>query len=108
VSLSFPYDFPFSPPVFKFRTPIYHPNIDDKGEICLGILKQGAWKPATRLPTILDAIIGLLVTPNPDDPLVASIADVFTNDRYDPVLRGGDCRKGFERMAREQTKKFAI
>lgn len=33
-------------------TQIYHPNIDDKGQICLDVLKmppQGSWKPAQNI-----------------------------------------------------------
>lgn len=39
VSLKFPSNYPFAPPVCRFETPIFHPNVDDKGGICLDILK---------------------------------------------------------------------
>ena len=32
--------YPFEPPCFKFVTPIYHPNIDTAGRICLDLLKM--------------------------------------------------------------------
>jgi len=82
IELVFPVTYPFTPPKFKFVTPIYHPNIDDQGAVCLSLLKQGEWKPSTRVASVLEGIIGLLITPNPDDPLVASIAETFQNNRY--------------------------
>ena len=27
-------NFPFKPPTVSFKTPIYHPNIDEKGQVC--------------------------------------------------------------------------
>lgn len=39
LSLSFPKDYPFNPPVVKFETPCFHPNVDKFGNICLDILK---------------------------------------------------------------------
>ena len=85
IELTFPVTYPFTPPKFKFLTPIYHPNIDDQGAICLSLLKDGEWKPSTRVASVLEGIVGLLVTPNPDDPLVASIAETYQNNRSLPT-----------------------
>ncbi len=37
--VSIPDRYPFVPPSVTFKTPVYHPNIDRKGTICLDLLK---------------------------------------------------------------------
>lgn len=38
--------YPFQPPTVRFVTPIYHPNIDSGGRICLDTLKM---RPAVSI-----------------------------------------------------------
>jgi ubiquitin-conjugating enzyme E2 S len=44
IRLIIPNDFPNSPPKGYFVTKIYHPNISEKGEICVNTLKKD-WNP---------------------------------------------------------------
>ena len=48
IELSFPTEYPFKPPILTFQTPIYHPNVDEKGQVCLPIINAANWKPATK------------------------------------------------------------
>jgi ubiquitin-conjugating enzyme E2 L3 len=48
IEITFPAEYPFKPPKICFRTKIYHPNIDEKGQVCLPIITAENWKPATK------------------------------------------------------------
>ncbi|XP_044158999.1 ubiquitin-conjugating enzyme E2 T [Bufo gargarizans] len=79
-----PERYPFEPPRVQFLTPIYHPNIDTAGRICLDILKpppKGAWRPALNLSSVLTSIQLLMTEPNPEDPLMADIAREYKYHR---------------------------
>ncbi|KAK0755093.1 hypothetical protein B0T18DRAFT_400674 [Schizothecium vesticola] len=63
-----PDGYPVTPPKVRFLTKIYHPNIDDKGRICLDSLAE-QWSSVWHISTILLSIQALLSAPNPSDPL---------------------------------------
>ncbi|CAG8691220.1 2417_t:CDS:2, partial [Scutellospora calospora] len=74
--IEFSQDYPFKPPSVKFITRVYHPNIDDDGSICVNLLKTDFF-----FLKVLKAIAELLENPNPDDALVASIAEVYNTNK---------------------------
>jgi ubiquitin-conjugating enzyme E2 T len=84
LSIEIPDRYPFEPPRVRFITPIYHPNIDSDGRICLDTLKmqpQGSWSPSVNINTLLLTIRILMSTPNADDGLEPEITEEFKRDR---------------------------
>ena len=81
LDIHFSQDYPFKPPKITFRTKIYHCNISSAGAICLDILKDN-WSPALTISKVLLSICSLLTDANPNDPLVANIAQQYLHDRW--------------------------
>jgi ubiquitin-protein ligase len=70
LSITYPHEYPFSPPFVKFISPILHPNVSTSGEICLNILKKDdGWSPALSISKVLLSLQNLLMEPNPDSAL---------------------------------------
>ena len=52
----FPAEYPFKPPKISFKTRIYHPNVDEKGQVCLPIVAAENWKPATKTDQVRERV----------------------------------------------------
>jgi len=95
IYIEFPAEYPFKPPKITFKTKIYHPNVDEKGQVCLPIISAENWKPATKTDQVIQSLVALVNDPEPEHPLRADLAEEFTKDK-----------KKFMKNAEEYTKKF--
>ena len=95
LEIRLPHIFPQGPPEVHFRTPVYHPNINSKGLVCCNLLGDD-WDPDTRLVDVLGAVKLLLAFPNPDDPLLGSVARELIQNP-----------EAYERTAREWTRQYS-
>nr|CAH7738904.1 unnamed protein product [Callosobruchus chinensis] len=96
VQIEFPFQYPFKPPIFTFMTKIYHPNIDEKGQVCIPYIKPENWRPATRIEQIIEVLLAILHRPDLDRPLRIDVADQYKQDK-----------KKFNRNAEDYTKQHA-
>ncbi|XP_051150414.1 probable ubiquitin-conjugating enzyme E2 37 [Andrographis paniculata] len=99
IKIQIPERYPFQPPIVTFATPIYHPNIDNGGRICLDILNlppKGTWQPSLNISTVLTSIGLLLNEPNPDDGLMHEASREFKYNRC-----------AFDQKAKSMTEKYA-
>ena len=81
IDITIPDKYPFEPPVCKFLTKVWHPNISSQtGVICLDILKD-QWAAAMTIESILTSLQSFLSSPEPADPQDAVVANQFQADR---------------------------
>lgn len=79
LALTFPQNYPYSAPTIKFTSPMWHPNVDMSGNICLDILKE-KWSAVYNVQTILLSLQSLLGEPNNSSPLNAQAAQLWDKD----------------------------
>uniref|UniRef100_A0AAX7UUQ4 UBC core domain-containing protein n=1 Tax=Astatotilapia calliptera TaxID=8154 RepID=A0AAX7UUQ4_ASTCA len=61
-------DYPVKPPSVRFVSRIYHCNINNVGRICHNIFDRN-YNAQITMREIFDAVFGLLISPEPEDPL---------------------------------------
>lgn len=61
--------YPLDPPLVRFLTKIYHPNVSEEGGICVDILKDSSkWSKEYKFDTVIRSIEALLEDPNNSSP----------------------------------------
>ncbi|KAI9731940.1 MAG: Ubiquitin-conjugating enzyme E2 7 [Cirrosporium novae-zelandiae] len=104
--LTFPTDYPLSPPKLTFTPPIFHPNVYPNGEVCISILHapgndpmgyeraEERWSPVQSVEKILISVMSLLAEPNGESPANVEAAVMWRDRRGD-----------FEERVREEVRR---
>jgi len=103
VDIVLPRDYGFNPPLCRFTTKLFHPNISPEayhpidcpggGEINVNILIDGlgddVWNPALSIPTVLLSIQSLLTDPNPIQAVNRQAGDMLrdNSDKYNRTVQ---------------------
>ncbi|KAJ9698375.1 hypothetical protein PVL29_007451 [Vitis rotundifolia] len=88
--MSFPPNYPNSPPTVKFTSEVWHPNVYPDGRVCISILHPPGedpngyelaserWMPIHTVESIVLSIISMLSSPNDESPanIEAALLDV--------------------------------
>ncbi|KAJ3318472.1 Ubiquitin-conjugating enzyme E2 G2 [Boothiomyces sp. JEL0866] len=99
--LKFPKDYPLSPPVMKFTSEIFHPNVYPDGTVCISILHAPGndpngyehaserWSPVQSVEKILLSVVSMLAEPNVDSPASVEAAKMWRLDRkqFDSIVQ---------------------
>jgi ubiquitin-conjugating enzyme E2 S len=86
VKLVIPNNFPINAPKGYFLTKIFHPNISEKGEICVNTLKRD-WNPNQwNLYNVFEVIKCLLIIPFPQSALNEEAGKIFM-ENYDEYAK---------------------
>lgn len=92
-TMTFPSDYPLSPPKLKFTSKIFHPNIYKDGRVCISILHDPGndpmmyesaderWGPLQSIEKILLSVCSMLAEPNPNSPANVDAAKLWRDDR---------------------------
>ncbi|XP_047444520.1 uncharacterized protein LOC125010181 [Mugil cephalus] len=73
-------EYPVKPPLVRFVTRVYHCNVNSVGRICHSIFTR-SYNAHITMRDVFDAVYGLLIIPEPDDPLDSILAEEFLTSR---------------------------
>ncbi|CAK9224167.1 unnamed protein product [Sphagnum troendelagicum] len=93
--MSFPPNYPNSPPSVRFTSDMWHPNVYPDGRVCISILHAPGddpngyelaserWSPVHTVETILLSIISMLSSPNDESPANIDAAKEWRETKED-------------------------
>lgn len=71
--LDLPKTYPHSPPKITCLKRIYHPSVDQRGYVCLGLINE--WESFLNLEAVVIELENMLVDPSPRRPLVKDVGN---------------------------------
>jgi ubiquitin-conjugating enzyme E2 D len=90
-------DYPNKAPKVTIATQVWHPSVNDKGEVCLDILKDDAWSAAQNIESVCLAISSLLSAPSADGGINTEASSQLGSDKA-----------AFDAKQLEYTRKYAM
>ncbi|XP_025814937.1 ubiquitin-conjugating enzyme E2 7-like isoform X2 [Panicum hallii] len=93
--MSFPQNYPNSPPSVRFTSEMWHPNVYPDGRVCISILHPPGedpngyelaserWTPVHTVESIVLSIISMLSSPNDESPANIEAAKEWREKRDD-------------------------
>jgi len=114
--MSFPEDYPISPPKLKFCSEFWHPNVYPDGRVCISILHtpdplnpeekaEETWRPIQTVESILVSTTSMLSDPNFSSP---ANVDASVELRKNPEAYRKKVRKLVEKSLKELPKGFEM
>ncbi|CAH1244598.1 UBE2D1 [Branchiostoma lanceolatum] len=68
IQILLPENYPLTPPIVRFVTPIYHLNVSQSsGQVCLRFLAEDEWVAGGTIEQVLNALFSLLIRPEEDN-----------------------------------------
>uniref|UniRef100_G1MXS5 Ubiquitin conjugating enzyme E2 G2 n=1 Tax=Meleagris gallopavo TaxID=9103 RepID=G1MXS5_MELGA len=107
--LSFPLDYPLSPPKMRFTCEMFHPNIYPDGRVCISILHAPGddpmgyessaerWSPVQSVEKILLSVVSMLAEPNDESGANVDASKMWREDR-----------EQFNKIAKQIVTAFAV
>ncbi|PAA78250.1 hypothetical protein BOX15_Mlig020517g3, partial [Macrostomum lignano] len=88
LTMEFSDEYPNKPPLVRFVSKMFHPNVYADGSICLDIL-QAKWSPTYDVSAVLTSIQSLLDEPNPNSPANNVAATLYQENKreYEKKVR---------------------
>lgn len=89
--MKIPREYPFKAPKLFCMDPLFHPNVDEDGNVCMEMLRLG-WSPGYGLENVFINLHVILIEVSGEDALNTLAGDLFKSDydRFVRVARGLD------------------